>query len=73
MKFNLKNRRKKLKASKPWSKPLDTIKNLQQQIDEDERWFDGFEKELRERLNYLEDYEFPPKCCISLLKEILGE
>jgi len=72
MKFNLKNRPKfeELEYSAlTWEKVKETIE-----------WFEGFEKELREKLSALEKirrrygseiWEIPAK--IELLKEILGD
>ena len=69
MKFNLKNRPKLhgLKGS-----TFERFQQLFEQVEKTEEWFEGFEKELREKLRH---YEFEGQNweLQEILKEILGD
>jgi len=72
MKFNLKNRPK-------WQDDEEVQANEKRDIIWNyNEWFEGFEKELRERLSNLELRELNPKCdrfssAWAFAKEILGD
>lgn len=73
MKHNLKNR--------PWMTPAKantrTLETLKEESMDFERWFEGFEKELRQRLDFsYADAPQPLERCrryAQIFKEILGD